>query len=163
MKKYIFAIGVAFVLGAIGGLFSAFTSASAAASGAETIHLTEQTAQTAFIGQDPQNPRQGDRVIYINDLLSNGKKVGHSAGYCEFVAVAPLDPEVLCLTTLVLSDGQLATSSLFTAKDEAAHKPIAYAIIGGTGKFLNARGEVTRIQLTDPKQALLTISLKWSL
>jgi hypothetical protein len=160
MKIALWSIFILISLSMISGLFLVSTSLTHADNNTHVIYLSEQTVQNTFISKSTQAINLGDRIIYTNNLFSNNNLVGHDSGYCEFVAVAPRAPEVLCMTTLLLDGSQLVTSSLFTAQDELAHLPIEYSILGGTGKFFDAHGVITRVEST-AEWAKLTINMEW--
>jgi hypothetical protein len=124
-------IGLA-LLGA--GLLPAARSAAQAGtptSAGQTLHFDVQFQDT-FLTADPAALALGDRVILSDLLLSNGKEAGRNAGVCTVTDVAG---EMICSVVYTFPDGQIATQFFNTPPPEKA-----FAIVGGTGRYLGAHG-----------------------
>jgi hypothetical protein len=107
------------------------------------IHVTSQVAQQTFIG-DPASPQLGDRIITNVDLFDDSDiKVGTGAGVCTIFSVPPLDTLVECLSTAVFAKGQIIFGGVAPLPEVGASAQ--FGILGGTGDFRKARGEVIAV------------------
>ncbi|MER7765820.1 hypothetical protein [Kitasatospora sp. NPDC096140] len=100
-------------------------------------------------------PSQGDQIVFAEDLLRDGEKVGHGGGACTVTFLArPGAGEAQCQVTTALPGGQLTTQGLQSFADHVLGE-FDVAITGGTGDFRSAGGFVhgvprsaTEIELT---------------
>jgi hypothetical protein len=107
------------------------------------IHVTAQVTQQKFIG-DPASPQLGDRIITNVDLFDDSDiKVGTGAGVCTIFSVPPLDTLVECLSTAVFAKGQIIFGGVAPLPEVGASAQLG--ILGGTGDFRKARGEVIAV------------------
>jgi hypothetical protein len=107
------------------------------------IHVTSQVAQQTFIG-DPASPQLGDRIITNVDLFDDSDiKVGTGAGVCTIFSVPPLDTLVECLSTAVFAKGQIIFGGVAPLPEVGASAQ--FGMLGGTGDFRKARGEVIAV------------------
>jgi hypothetical protein len=113
------------------------------------LHVTAQIVQITFTG-DPDSPQLGDRSIGNADLFDkSGARVGIAVTACTIISVPPLDTRDECLFTAVLAEGQLLYGGVApTAAVVRVVEPgtaVEWGIVGGTGDFRTARGEVTAV------------------
>ncbi|MEZ0446910.1 allene oxide cyclase barrel-like domain-containing protein [Cellulomonas sp. ICMP 17802] len=91
--------------------------------------------------QDPElSPSRGDQIVFEDTLLRHGTEVGAGGGTCTVTTVVAADPPILlsCQVTYQLPDGQVA------AQGRASNAPVkTLAIVGGTGRYVGAGGELT--------------------
>ena len=107
------------------------------------IHVTAQVVQQSFIG-DPTKPQLGDRIITNIDLFDDSDiKVGTGAGVCTIFSVPPLDTLEECLLTVVFAEGQIILGGVAPLPEVGASAQ--FGILGGTGDFRKARGEVIAV------------------
>ena len=128
----------------------AFVSTLADA-GSQRIHATAKIVETTFIG-DPENPKIGDQ--FINRVVmfdEQDNEVGTGVGICTFFSVPPQDTLLQCLITSVFDNrGQIMFGSVVPPPTIGAEGH--FGILGGTGEFRTARGEVTIVVLTPDTQ-----------
>ena len=86
----------------------------------------------------------GDRIITNIDLFDDSDiKVGTGAGVCTIFSVPPLDTLVECLSTAVFAKGQIIFGGVAPLPEVGASAQ--FGILGGTGDFRKARGEVIAV------------------
>ncbi|HLT83632.1 MAG TPA: dirigent protein [Phototrophicaceae bacterium] len=97
--------------------------------------------------QDPLlSPSRGDRNVFEDVLLRHGREVGSGSGSC-IVTDVDLEAGVFtlqCDLTYELPGGQLAVQG---RTSNAPEKTLA--VVGGTGRYVGASGEVTFTELGD--------------
>jgi hypothetical protein len=103
--------------------------------------------------QDPElSPSRGDQIVFEDTLLRGGTQVGAGGGTCTVTTVVPSDPPILlsCQVTYQLPDGQVA------AQGRASNAPVkTLAIVGGTGRYVGAAGELTLTENGDGTGSLV--------
>jgi hypothetical protein len=93
-------------------------------------------AEDVDVGAEGRGP--GDMLIRRFEILVRGEPAGSGQTSC----ILNVEPFVMCVHQLALTRrGTLATVHLGDQSDEGEQVPDA--IIGGTGEFRNAGGEVT--------------------
>jgi hypothetical protein len=137
---------------------TAFASASVHSAPANTVSFIAKTTQLTPIDLPPAGFGQGDQVVFHDQLLSQGKVIGHDGGSCQatFVAKGHV-PQFQCLVTFVLPAGQLTAQGLFNIANPASFSA-RFAITGGTGGYREARGQGT-IHQTSATLATITLSI----
>ena len=111
-----------------------------------TIHLVEKEQTFHFIDNPPlggqnQPPSLGDSFVFTNELLTrSGMRAGTIRAVCNVTSGEPIFT-LTCFGTLGLKGGQLA--AVTTIRGEARTQRIA--IVGGTGAYAGARGEVISV------------------
>jgi hypothetical protein len=112
-------------------------------------HFTLFEHQTEF-GIHAANPNAlsvGDTLGISSDLFTNSSmktKVGHGGVSCVVSTVArPGGPEGECSFSVVLAGGQISTTGLVSfASATTPGSKFSIAVVGGTGHYKNAKGEV---------------------
>jgi hypothetical protein len=113
------------------------------------LHVTIQIAPLTFTG-DPDSPQLGDRSIGNADLFDeSGASVGTAVSSYTIISVPPLGTRDEYLLTAVLAEGQIiyggvAPTAAIVRVVEVRTK-VQWGILGGTGDFRTARGDVTAI------------------
>jgi hypothetical protein len=121
-------------------------TATRADAGSQRIHVTAEVTQATFTG-NLADPQLGDRSITSVDLFDEDHaKVGTGTGFCTVVTVPPLDTRVQCLLSAVFAEGQIIFGGLAPLPEVGV--VVRFGILGGTGDFRTARGEVTITVLT---------------
>lgn len=113
------------------------------------IHDTKQTRIDAN-----QNGDQGDQFVFhgLTYTKKGGKQIGRFGGSCTILqATRGLSGDWSCNVDYVLPGGQLHTEIFQDPKVAFNGKPFAFSILGGTGKYRNARGEGTMAIPTNVK------------
>ena len=136
MKKLTL-IGLCFVLTlAVGGAYAAASSGSSRPTRRFTVirKITDFQEQDA----DPDTTTAGDRFEFTARLTQNGDVVGHQGAVCTVLFVRlDGDHTFLCDGTWTLPGGSIATQAFHPANGGGG-----IAIIGGTGIYRDARGQV---------------------
>jgi hypothetical protein len=97
--------------------------------------------------QDPFDPSRGDQTMFRDQLLRNGKVVGHDSGTCTVTEFVPTDADPIklaCQVTFELPEGQITTQGVNTNNPV---KPLA--ITGGTGRYVGAAGHAVLTEFPD--------------
>jgi type IV secretory pathway VirB2 component (pilin) len=113
------------------------------------LHVTAQIAQLTFTG-DPDSPQLGDRSIGNADLVDeSGTSVGTAVSSCTIISVPPQDTRDECLLTAVFAEGQImyggVAPTAAIVRVVVVGTSVQWGILGGTGDFRRARGDVTAI------------------
>ena len=110
--------------------------APAAADGSMNINLVERATIEAVLDTGDKGDSAGDVLTFINDIYdeANKVKVGSDNGYCMRTVPGKAWE---CSWTLTLADGQIMNEGTFTDGKDSV-----FAVTGGTGKYLKARGEM---------------------
>jgi len=137
-----------FVAAALAAVFaSAMTAAAMAVAGGSggglvqprTIHVVEHpvTDQVIDIGAPSDSP--GDQLPFANPVFNaaNRHRVGSDQGNC--VRASTTQGRWECMWTTFLHGGQITVEGPYLD----ARATTQLAITGGTGKFRNARGQMT--------------------
>ena len=107
------------------------------------IHLFDVTTAQAFADDNNDEPpfHAGDRFLFREnsfDFDNRTKKLGDAAGVCTVLPGKPAFT-TRCDVTLNLKDGTIETSGIL---HESTTKFSTFAIVGGTGNYQNARGQL---------------------
>jgi allene oxide cyclase len=124
---------------AIGG--GAFASAASSGGGAEpqTITLIDKTVAQQFVDLGAKGFSVGDEFIFTSRLwnLARTQRLGVLHGVCTVDSTAG-QGSAHCVGTAHLRGGTLEFAG------EGSNGPVSvFAITGGTGRFIGARGQVT--------------------
>jgi hypothetical protein len=99
----------------------------------------------------------GDLLVFQDQILDRqGRQVGVQGGNCTITALLPPDGfQTHCVGTVSLPAGQIAFQGLVT---DAPEKRMA--VVGGTGRYREAAGELTVLELGQNEAGTLTIRLR---
>ena len=100
------------------------------------MNFVERATSDKVTDTGDKGDSAGDVLTFANDVYdeNNQTKVGSDNGMCFRTAVGKAWE---CVWTLTLADGQITVEGpYYDAGDSVA------AITGGTGKYMNARGEM---------------------
>src|SRR5215510_11286397 len=116
-----------------------------------SIHVIAKIVESTFIG-NPHNPKIGDRIINRVVMFDDqNNEVGTGVGICTFFSVPPQDTLLQCLITSVFDNrGQIMFGGIVPPPNVGAEGH--FGMLGGTGEFRTARGEVTIVVLTPDTQ-----------
>ena len=104
-----------------------------------TIRVTEKIVAFTEVDAGPDGLSQGDSFVYRSDLLAGGKKVGRGGGECVSIRPAAGGLGLTnCDSALELDGGQIAFTGLFDFTGKRGSLPV----IGGTGRFRDAAGQL---------------------
>jgi hypothetical protein len=107
-----------------------------AAAGSMNINVVERVATESMLDLGDKGDTAGDILIFVNEIYdeANKVKVGSDNGFC--VRTVP-GKAWECSFSVTLADGQIMNEGVFSDDKDSV-----FAVIGGTGKYMNARGQV---------------------
>jgi hypothetical protein len=111
-------------------------AAEPAAAESTALNLVERATTDAVTKTGKADDNAGDLLTFANEVFdeANQKKVGSDTGWCIRTVVGQ---SWECSWTLMLSDGQITVAGPFLDKADSV-----LAIVGGTGAYAGARGEM---------------------
>jgi hypothetical protein len=136
MKHKAFLMG--FVLGAILVASLAFALSSGSASDEKvTIRVIEHADTDVVTETGAEGDSVGDILTFANPVFdeNDAEQVGSDQGWCIRLVVGE---SWECFWTIFLADGQITVEGPFYDAKESV-----LAITGGTGKYQNARGQMS--------------------
>lgn len=121
-----------------GGL--ALGQSVASAGTARTLRLTEVVASTSFDDLGAKGTSIGDRLAFKTALKDGtGKQVGFGAADCLRVSgTSDANGLAQCLETFHVRGGDVVASGIYNFAAKSNH----WAIVGGTGRYRGASGQV---------------------
>jgi hypothetical protein len=133
------------------------TAAPANADSVFIIKLTEiETSST-----DPQHnpPQVDDSITFESDLMQKGDRVGTDLGSCVFKKILgsakhPTGAKVRCDVTFTFTTGTIHAIGTNRFHFNDTRSSFNVPVVGGSGKFENARGHVTVHEVSDTKSRL---------
>ncbi len=144
MKRVLVTASVIAALGVITAVGVAAISRTSASS-ATTLRLVERDQSFHFVDVPPiggQNspPSQGDSFAFTSTLWTRaGKRAGTLRATCVFTSGG--EGAITCFGTFGLKGGQLEGMTTVRGDSRTTH----IAIVGGTGAYAGARGEVISV------------------
>jgi hypothetical protein len=100
-----------------------------------TIHAHSKLEHGQLVENAPQGRSAGDVLIFTEQLLdTRGRKIGSDAASCTYL----FDQRSQCTGTYVLPGGQLMVQLIQPGPTGV----YTQAIVGGTGRYAQARGVV---------------------
>jgi Dirigent-like protein len=132
------------VVAAGGGTFIATTGTAAAASTPASGTFTVRAHHGGDTNIDLGKPgfSAGDQDLFHTSLTRNGRQVGRLTGSCTTVSVTASNDDQLCEFDLTFGTSQIATSGAVRA-GQAGPGTFRLPIVGGTGRYRHARGQIT--------------------
>jgi hypothetical protein len=145
-KKAILGVAIVLVLAAAGVTVAAAASSSSADASkhrVQTIQLVaKQTSATLLVLAAHGHGPVGNQFLTTDDVYRQGRKVGHDAAVCQFMAdLGQAGGRFQCVATVSLPEGQLTVQGLPTLT-ETGNQPFTLAITGGTGAYRTAHGQL---------------------
>jgi allene oxide cyclase len=118
----------------------------------ESLHLVEhETTNTTIHANKGKPDSMGDEIVFANPVFDSGNshEVGVLQGNCVRVIVGK---SWECFFTLVLANDRITLEGPYADSGESV-----FAITGGTGKYVGAKGQMTaRSRDTKPGSAATT-------
>ena len=136
--KAVIAGALALIMGAV--IAAAGASAGSAREG-EVLRFGVRFGDD-LVDHAPTGPSVGDQLIVHDTVVKGGRKVGSDAGVCTFASVQPQIAS--CVITFRLPRGQIAVQFANTPPPRKRA-----AIVGGTGRYRDARGELRILERPD--------------
>jgi hypothetical protein len=152
------------VAGVLTGVFALAGSSAATATAtpaparpgsAVTYDLAFRPQGENYVDIGTPGPGVGDLLVFQDRVLSRGRQVGVQGGSCTITALLPDGFQTFCTGTVLFADGQVAFQGLVTDKPEKR-----MAVVGGTGRYRDAGGELTVVELGENEAGTLTIRLR---
>jgi hypothetical protein len=125
----------------LGGL-AACSSSSKATPTPATAKPSIRTITVKAVEHDLSIKRSGNSVTVVNNLMSNGKKIGEGQVECF---LSGRRTTAICLGAAVLPAGQILSQASLTLPPVGKNVD---AIIGGTGAYATARGTIDLVRAT---------------
>jgi hypothetical protein len=148
MRKFVAFVVIALAALAVTGRDSIPT---ASAHGGGDIMLTEKTVSEQFLDLGDEGEGAGDQFVFKGDLTdADGADAGHSMGHCVLVSADGIQ----CTGTLALEHGTMSVAGGGIGDGDK----FAVAIVGGTGDYRGATGEL-EVKHIDGETAELTVHL----
>jgi len=128
---------IALLVGAVGvaACSSSTKSTSTPTSPATTPSVRTMTLKA--VEHDISIKQSGNTVTIVNDLLSNGKKIGEGQVECFLSGRGRV---AMCLGAAVLPNGQILSQASLSVPPPVGKS--VDAIVGGTGAYAAARGTI---------------------
>ncbi len=124
---------------------SAFAAPTTASSGTDgrvlRFDIQFRPFEENYVDVGSPGPGIGDMLVFQDQILDrqSGQQVGVEAGSCTITAVIDTGFQTHCVGTVSLPAGQIAFQGLVSNAPEKQ-----MAIVGGTGRYRTAAGELTR-------------------
>ena len=131
-----------FVVGAVVALVAVAVSATALAAGdqaaGKTLRVVEHAVSDSVVDLAPSGDSLGDVLAFGNPIFdaADDHEIGRDQGYCVRTNVGEAWE---CNWTVILARDSITVEGPFY--DDLRDSPLA--ITGGTGAYLNARGQMT--------------------
>jgi hypothetical protein len=133
-------------------------AAAPAARGGDTVlrfDLVFRPQDENYVDVGSPGPGIGDLLVFQDRVLDRtGRQVGVEGGSCTITAILADGFQTHCVGTVSLPGGQIAFQGLVTDKPEKR-----MAVVGGTGRYRTAAGELTVLELGHDEAGTLTIRL----
>jgi len=108
-----------------------------------------------YVDVGTPGPGVGDLLVFQDRILDrHGRQVGVQGGTCTITALLADGFQTHCVGTVSLPGGQIAFQGLVT---DAPEKRMA--VVGGTGRYRSAAGELTVLELGHDEAGTLTVRL----
>ena len=109
-----------------------------------------------YVDVGSPGPGIGDMLVFQDQILDRrGRQVGVEGGTCTITALLADGFQTHCVGTVSLPAGQIAFQGLVS---DAPEKRMA--VVGGTGRYRTAAGELTVVELGHDEAGTLTIHLQ---
>src|SRR3954447_9825754 len=132
------AVAVAVILWFVASAGAAPATAASARRG-ETFHLVAKDGKVTSIDLGAKGFGVGDEYVLSDVLYRDGRRVRRDAATCTVVTA---EGDSICDLVLVLPEGPLMVHGLLPASPGT----IRLAVLGGTGRYATARGDVVLTQ-----------------
>jgi hypothetical protein len=148
MRRSTWVVGLGVIAVVVGGAVSASaaptaTSATAAKSTVLRYDIAFRPFEENVVDVGTPGPGIGDMLVFQDRILDHGRQVGIEGGTCTITALLPgAHFQTHCVGTVSLAAGQIAFQGLVT---DAPDKRMA--VVGGTGRYRDAGGELTVLEL----------------
>ena len=114
---------------------------------------TVRTLTFTAVEHDLSIKQSGSAVTIVNDLMSNGKKIGEGQVDCF---LSGRGAAATCLGAAVLPHGQILSQASLTLPPVGTNVD---AIVGGTGAYATARGTIDLVRATPTSDTSLTFHI----
>jgi hypothetical protein len=146
-KAIIAALAAAVVATGLLGTAGAFASTPRARS--TTLQFTAHATQATIVDVTAAGPSPGDQQVVVGTLTHNGTTVGRFGFVCEQLSAGPNAAEE-CSATGRIAHGNITLEG-YSKQSSSDH---VWAIVGGTGNFQHATGQVLIHDVNDTTSTL---------
>jgi len=119
------------------------TSAPGAGTSGEEITFVDTNPRNTDLDLGAPGLSVGDMQIFNDDLTKDGQPFGTSIGQCVLTLSEPTRLINQCTATYLMADGTLAVRFINDQDPAAAPTKIAGPVVGGTGRYRGASGDLT--------------------
>lgn len=137
----------------------AVTAAPASAIKDHTIRYLSTNPVNTDIDLGAPGLSAGNKQVFTNDAVRDGKKIGFEAGECTVVLVTKERLAAHCVSTLVLEAGTITTQGVFQEVLRDGPRTLTTAVTGGTGRYRGASGQGLAVFIPNTDNGNVTISL----
>jgi hypothetical protein len=148
VRRSTWVVGLGVIAVVVGGAVSASaaptaTTASAAKSTVLRYDIAFRPFEENVVDVGTPGAGVGDMLVFQDRILDHGRQVGVEGGTCTITALLEGGHfQTNCVGTVSLAAGQIAFQGLVT---DAPDKHMA--VVGGTGRYRDAGGELTVVEL----------------
>ena len=128
---------VILLVGAVGVAACSSSSKAVSKLSSAATDPSVRTITLTAIEHDISIKQSGNTVTIVNDLMSNGKKIGQGQVECFLSGRGTV---AMCLGAAVLPNGQILTQASLSVPPPVGKS--VDAIVGGTGAYATARGTI---------------------
>jgi hypothetical protein len=144
---------VALVAGAAGVAACGSSGKAASTPISQATKPSVRTVTLRAVEHDLSIKESGNTVTIVNNLMSNGKKIGTGQVSC---LLSGRGAAAMCLGAAVLPDGQILSQASLTLPPVGRNVD---AIVGGTGAYATARGTIDLVRATPTSDTQLTFHI----
>ena len=123
------------------------------------IRLTAKNAGLSIVENGQPGLNRGDRAVVAGDLFQAGQKVGEAALDCVAIRADGTRLQNQCVGSMTLAGGDVDRDEPLERQLAAANSGTA-AVVGGTGRYRRAHGEVTMTVTADGLTGDVVIHLR---
>lgn len=132
------------------------TGAAAASDGSHfTVYAVHGSETSVDVGQHGFSA--GDTDVNSDQLVQGGRSIGWETGSCLTTFVGANRADEICHFVLVLASGQIVGDGAVRSGPKGPGS-FTLAIVGGTGKYRTARGEM-QVTATNGPRVPITVSV----
>jgi len=118
-----------------------------------TARPSIRTVSLTAVEHDLSIKQAGNTITIVNDLMSDGKKIGEGQVECF---LSGRNAAALCLGAASLPQGQILSQASLTLPPVGRNVD---AIVGGTGVYATARGTIDLVRATPTSDTHLTFHI----
>jgi len=126
-------------------------------SASKVMKLVARPVRREVFAKDPEAVSLGDRSVFSHALFDGDTEVGFDGGVCTVVRNEAGEAYIVCNVSMFLPEGTISFQTFM--REEFPPPPFYTAILGGTGAYRGARGEM-HIDPASPDTHYYTLHLE---